>query len=241
HEAFWELTSRRFHRNSEVKRVRTRAIPGWVTHLEVLVCIPRNKSMRAWSGPKADNIVLGWSRAWDVMGAQVGMCIGEDVGPLRVMDSRGILRAHLFRFHRNSEVKRVHARKQNHEGVVGAQSGQYRAMAKSSLRCGGGSDRDVTINSQGLLELTGHRFHRNSEVKRVRTRAIPGWVTHLEVLKQKHEGIVGAQSGQYRVMIELNLRCDGGPGRDHEAFWEFTGFRFHRNYEVKRVHARAIP
>ncbi|RXH94604.1 hypothetical protein DVH24_024288 [Malus domestica] len=27
----------------------------------------------------------------------------------------------------------------------------------------------------------------------------------------------------------------------HEAFWELTGFGFHRNSEVKRVRARAIP
>ncbi|RXH68990.1 hypothetical protein DVH24_031323 [Malus domestica] len=32
HEVFWELTGFGFHRNSEVKQVRARAIPGWVTH-----------------------------------------------------------------------------------------------------------------------------------------------------------------------------------------------------------------
>ncbi|CAN6576683.1 unnamed protein product [Malus baccata var. baccata] len=37
HEAFWELTGFGFHRNSEVKRVRARAVLGWVTHWEVLV------------------------------------------------------------------------------------------------------------------------------------------------------------------------------------------------------------
>ena len=40
---------------------------------------------------------------------------------------------------------RVSSQKQNSEGVVGAQSGQYRAMAKSSPGCGEGPDRDVTI------------------------------------------------------------------------------------------------
>ncbi|RXH85982.1 hypothetical protein DVH24_017035 [Malus domestica] len=37
HEVFWELTGFGFHRNSEVKRVRARTIPGWVTHWKVLV------------------------------------------------------------------------------------------------------------------------------------------------------------------------------------------------------------
>ncbi|RXH78939.1 hypothetical protein DVH24_034146 [Malus domestica] len=36
------------------------------------------------------------------------------------------------------------SRKQNHEGVVGAQSEQYGVTAESSLGCGGGPGRDVT-------------------------------------------------------------------------------------------------
>ncbi|RXH75536.1 hypothetical protein DVH24_039235 [Malus domestica] len=32
HVAFWELTDFGFHRNSEIKRVRARAFPGWVIH-----------------------------------------------------------------------------------------------------------------------------------------------------------------------------------------------------------------
>ncbi|RXH87566.1 hypothetical protein DVH24_034466 [Malus domestica] len=52
--------------------------------------------------------------------------------------------------------------------------------------------------------------------------------------KQNRDGVIGAQSGQYCAMAESSL------GRDHEAFWEITSFRFHRNSEVKRVHARAI-
>ncbi|RXI04890.1 hypothetical protein DVH24_039164 [Malus domestica] len=36
-EAFWELTGFGFHWNSKVKRVRARAIPGWVTPWEVLM------------------------------------------------------------------------------------------------------------------------------------------------------------------------------------------------------------
>ena len=38
----------------------------------------------------------------------------------------------------------VSSQKQNCEGVVGAQSGQYRATTESSLGCGGGPGRDVT-------------------------------------------------------------------------------------------------
>ncbi|RXH95560.1 hypothetical protein DVH24_008060 [Malus domestica] len=63
HEALWELLGFGFHRNLEVKRVRAREIPGWVTHWEVLV----NKTMRAWSGPKANNIMLRRSRARNVV------------------------------------------------------------------------------------------------------------------------------------------------------------------------------
>ncbi|KAM2185811.1 hypothetical protein ACFX1Q_030768 [Malus domestica] len=48
---------------------------------------------------------------------------------------------------------RVSSQKQNYEGVVGAQSRQYRAMVESSLGCGGGPSWDVTIwyQSQSLV------------------------------------------------------------------------------------------
>ena len=39
---------------------------------------------------------------------------------------------------------RVSFKKQNYEGVVGAQRGEYRVVAESSSGCGGGSGRDVT-------------------------------------------------------------------------------------------------
>ena len=39
---------------------------------------------------------------------------------------------------------RVSSQKQNREGVVGAQRGQYRATVESSPGCGGGPGRDVT-------------------------------------------------------------------------------------------------
>ncbi|RXH71995.1 hypothetical protein DVH24_025496 [Malus domestica] len=37
---------------------------------------------------------------------------------------------------------RVSSQKQNREGVVGAQSGQYRVIAESSLGCGAGPGQD---------------------------------------------------------------------------------------------------
>ena len=45
---------------------------------------------------------------------------------------------------------RVNSQKQNREGVVGAQRGQYRATVESSRRCGGGPRWDVTIWYQSL-------------------------------------------------------------------------------------------
>ncbi|KAM2749888.1 hypothetical protein EV2_028740 [Malus domestica] len=47
---------------------------------------------------------------------------------------------------------RVSSHKQNREGVVGAQNGQYCVMVESSPGCGGVPSRDVTIwyQSQSL-------------------------------------------------------------------------------------------
>ncbi|TQD91562.1 hypothetical protein C1H46_022857 [Malus baccata] len=38
--------------------------------------------------------------------------------------------------------------------------------------------------------------------------------SRLSSQKQNREGVVGAQSGQYRVTMESSSGCDGGPGRD---------------------------
>ena len=43
---------------------------------------------------------------------------------------------------------RASSQKQNREGVAGAQSGQYRATAKSSPECGGDPGQDVTSLDQ---------------------------------------------------------------------------------------------
>ena len=46
----------------------------------------------------------------------------------------------------------VSSQKQNREGMVGAQSGQYRATAESSRGCGRGPGRDVIwYHSQSLV------------------------------------------------------------------------------------------
>ncbi|CAN6724873.1 unnamed protein product [Malus baccata var. baccata] len=42
---------------------------------------------------------------------------------------------------------RMSSQKQNREGVVGAQSGQYRTTAESSPGCGGGSGWDMSFRS----------------------------------------------------------------------------------------------
>ena len=57
---------------------------------------------------------------------------------------------------------RVSSQKQNREGVVGAQSGQYRATVESSPGCGGGPGRDVTIWYQSQ-SLTGSVPMRTSD------------------------------------------------------------------------------
>ena len=63
---------------------------------------------------------------------------------------------------------RVSSQKQNHESVVGAQSGQYRATMESSQGCGGGPSRDVTRAVRlwwvkWVLDLGGLGFEKESE------------------------------------------------------------------------------
>ncbi|RXH95832.1 hypothetical protein DVH24_008332 [Malus domestica] len=52
---------------------------------------------------------------------------------------------------------RVSSQKQNHEGVVGAQSGQYRTTTESSPECGGGPSRDVTFLVMERMDKSGGR------------------------------------------------------------------------------------
>ncbi|CAN6688922.1 unnamed protein product [Malus baccata var. baccata] len=90
---------------------------------------------------------------------------------------------------------RVSSQKQNREGVVGAQSRQYRHEA--------------------FWELIGFGFHRNSEVKRVAHKSTPMMgdplgSSRVNSHKQNREGVVGAQSGQYRAMVQI---VTSRPGR----------------------------
>ncbi|RXH80337.1 hypothetical protein DVH24_041484 [Malus domestica] len=60
HEAFWELTGFEFHWNSEVKRVARESNPMMGDPLGSSRMSSQKQNLRAWSGPKADNIVLRW-------------------------------------------------------------------------------------------------------------------------------------------------------------------------------------
>ncbi|RXI07204.1 hypothetical protein DVH24_026340 [Malus domestica] len=98
---------------------------------------------------------------------------------------------------------RVSFQKQNHEGVVGAQSRQYRHETFWELT-GFGFHRH-----EAFWELTGFGFHRNSEVKRVACESNPMMgdplgSSRVTSQKQNLEGVVGAQSEQYRATAELS-------------------------------------
>ncbi|CAN6567123.1 unnamed protein product [Malus baccata var. baccata] len=70
-------------------------------------------------------------------------------------------------------------------------------------------------------ELTGFEFHRNSEVKREAHESTPMMgdplgSSRVSSQKQNREGVVGAQSGQYRAtvvewawdVVDPGPRCD---------------------------------
>ncbi|CAN6687944.1 unnamed protein product [Malus baccata var. baccata] len=59
---------------------------------------------------------------------------------------------------------------------------------------------------EAFWELTGFGFHRNSEVKRVARESNPMMgdplgSSRVSSQKQNREGVVGAQSGQYRATV----------------------------------------
>ncbi|CAN6689719.1 unnamed protein product [Malus baccata var. baccata] len=107
--------------------------------------------------------------------------------------------------------------KQNPEGVVGVQSGQYRHEA--------------------FWELTGFGFHRNSEVKRVACESNPMMgdplgSSRVSSQKQNREGVVRAQNGQYRAtvverahdVVDLRPGCDSLPlNKEITKYW-YTKF-----------------
>ncbi|CAN6685543.1 unnamed protein product [Malus baccata var. baccata] len=75
---------------------------------------------------------------------------------------------------------RVSSQKQNREGVVGAQSRQYRATVESNPGCGGGLGRDVTILLENISILFCNPFdrslwHAHSDIQLgIRAEPIPG-------------------------------------------------------------------
>ncbi|RXI09373.1 hypothetical protein DVH24_033990 [Malus domestica] len=86
--------------------------------------------------------------------------------------------------------------------------------------------RHVKKNHETFWELTGFELHRNSEVKQVWARAYtprmgdPLGSSRVSSQKQKSEGVVEAQSGQYRAMVESSPGCGGSPGRDVSVWYQ---------------------
>ncbi|CAN6689908.1 unnamed protein product [Malus baccata var. baccata] len=87
--------------------------------------------------------------------------------------------------------------KQNHEGIIGAQSRQYRAT------------------HEAFWKLTGFGFRKNSEVKRGMGQSIYRMGDPLESSarmssqKQNHENVIGVQKKQYRATTKLSPEYDG--------------------------------
>ncbi|CAN6679336.1 unnamed protein product [Malus baccata var. baccata] len=76
---------------------------------------------------------------------------------------------------------------------------------------------------EAFWELTGFRFHRNSEVKRVAHESTPMMgdplgSSRVSSQKQNREGVVGAQSGQYRATVVERAREVIRPGRGCDSF-----------------------
>ncbi|CAN6543700.1 unnamed protein product [Malus baccata var. baccata] len=116
---------------------------------------------------------------------------------------------------------RVSFQRQNREGVVGAQSGQYRATVESSQGCGGGPGRDVTLSA--FWEPTSFGVHWNSDFKRVAHESTPMMgdplgSSRVSSQKQNHEGVVGAQSRQYRATVVERVRDVVDPGSGCNIF-----------------------
>ncbi|RXH73526.1 hypothetical protein DVH24_016348 [Malus domestica] len=103
------------------------------------------------------------------------------------------------------------SQKKNREGVVGAQSGQYRATVVEWAQ-------EV---HEAFWELISFGFHRNFEVKRVARESTP---------------MMGDPLGSSRVSSQKQNR-EG----IHEAFWKLIGFGVHWNSEVKRVPHESTP
>ncbi|CAN6725446.1 unnamed protein product [Malus baccata var. baccata] len=147
----------------------------------------------------------------------------------------------------------VSSQKQNLEGMVEAQSGQYRAMVELSPGCGRGPGRDslpsfrlvkwfntstlndsksssvhidglflstnhyvlnIITNFQELFKATLISSYNNFSCESNPRMGDPLGSSRVSSQKQNREGVVGAQSGQYRATIESSLGCGKGPGVD---------------------------
>ena len=81
----------------------------------------------------------------------------------------------------------------------------------------------ISTQREAFWELTGFGFHRNSEVKRVACESTPMigdplGSSRVSSQKQNREGVVRAQSGQYRATVVERARdvVDPEPGCDIE-------------------------
>ncbi|RXI00267.1 hypothetical protein DVH24_037815 [Malus domestica] len=111
--------------------------------------------------------------------------------------------------------------KQNRKGVVGAQSGQYRATVESSSGCGEYnpiSPRGVdSVNLMCIFQSLPRTMPFGSSLASVSSHESnpnPPGSSSVSSQKQNREGVVGAENGQYRAMAESSLGCGEGPGRD---------------------------
>ncbi|RXH99594.1 hypothetical protein DVH24_021396 [Malus domestica] len=103
---------------------------------------------------------------------------------------------------------RVSSQKQNREGVVGAQSGQYRVTVESSPGCG-----EFLLGAhwfRGPSKLRSEASSRDSNPM----MGDPLGSSRVSSQKQNCEGVVEAQNRQYHATEESNPGCGGGPGQD---------------------------
>nr|CCH50997.1 T3.4 [Malus x robusta] len=93
---------------------------------------------------------------------------------------------------------RVSSQKQNHEGVVGAQSGQYRATIESSTGCGGGPGKRSGIEKQKALEKAAKLQEKTDMFYATQNRMLPtAYRLFTEVISK------GSQAGLQRFYSNL--------------------------------------
>ncbi|RXH67757.1 hypothetical protein DVH24_027904, partial [Malus domestica] len=90
-----------------------------------------------------------------------------------------------------------------------------------------GVSQQVPILHEAFWELTGFRFHQNSEVKRVARESNsmmgdPLGSSRVSSQKQNREGVVVSQSGQYRATMVERARKMVPPGPGCDKMTEMT-------------------